>query len=170
MLRRLIRSRAHREGGFSASPAPRAGLALALLLGFLATSACYRYAPLLGEPPAPGAEVRVRLSGGAASELSDRVGQPVRSLEGAVLASSPDSLVLDVGWGALYAGTMFEGRRDTLTFRSDQVLEVDERAFSAVRTTGVAVALAAVILAIFRTMAGGGGGSGGDGTGGTPTF
>ena len=87
-----------------------------------------------------------------------------------MISSSPDALVLEVGWGALYAGTVFEGRRDTLTFKTDDVLEVDEKAFSPLRTTGLTVAITAIVVAIIRSMAGGGGGTGGDGTGGTPAF
>lgn len=152
----------------SAGPAHRAGLALFVVLIVSATSACYRYAPLLGEPPVPGEEVRLRLSGTAAAELSDRVGRSIRSVEGNVLAGTPDSVVVDVGWGAVYAGTVFEGRRDTLRFGADQVLEADRKEFSRARTAGLTAALVAVVVVLFRSIAGGGGGTGGDPGGGTP--
>jgi hypothetical protein len=153
---------------FGAGPTPRVGLALSVLLLLATTSACYRYAPLLGELPAPGEEVRLRLAGPAAAELSDRVGRPIRSVEGSVLAAGPDSLQVDVGWGAIYAGTVFEGRRDTLRFGVDQVLEVDRKEFSRARTAGITAALAAVVVVLFRSISGGGGGTGGDPGGGTP--
>lgn len=167
MLSRESRRRGTLSGN-SAGPAHRAGLALFVVLIVSATSACYRYAPLLGEPPVPGEEVRLRLSGSAAAELSDRVGRSIRSVEGSVLLGTPDSVVVDVGWGAVYAGTVFEGRRDTLRFGADQVLEVDRKEFSRARTAGITAALAAVVVVLFRSIAGGGGGTGGDQGGGTP--
>ncbi len=134
-------------------------LVLALMVG------CHTYQPLLGDPPAPGDEVRVRLSAVAADELSQRKGWTVRSVEGRVLHAVPDSMELDVGWGAVYAGTVFEGRRDTLSIRQNEFVELDRKEFSRGRTVLVAAGVVAVAAALFGAVSGGGGGERGGGNG-----
>jgi hypothetical protein len=137
----------------AASPVPWTGLAL--LLVALATG-CYAYVPMVGEDPSPGEDLRVRLATPAAVELSDRVGRPIRAVEGPLVQLTPDSLTVDVGWGAIYAGTVFEGRRDTLQFHRSQVLEVDRREFSRTRSGILAAGLIAVAILAFRSISGGG--------------
>jgi hypothetical protein len=137
----------------SASPALRVGLALAL---FFTLSGCYSYVAMVGEDPGPGDEVRLRLSAVAAEDLSNQVGRPVRSVEGHFIGLTSDSLRVDVGWGALYAGTVFEGRRDTLQFHRAQLLEVDRKEFSRTRTGILVGALAAVAVVAFRSISAGG--------------
>jgi len=67
-----------------------------------------------------------------------------------------DSLVLDVGWGAVYAGTVFEGRRDTLSFHRHDLLEVDRREFSRRRTALVGAGVVALVVAAWAGISGGG--------------
>jgi hypothetical protein len=136
-----------------ASPVLWTGLAFFLLV---LLPGCYSYAPILGEPPSPGEEVRLRLSGATAAELSERVGRPIRSVEGTVVRVERDSLAVDVGWGAIYAGTVFEGRRDTLTFHEDQILEADRKEFSRLRTGALGVGAALVVIAVIRSLSAGG--------------
>lgn len=136
-----------------ASPVLWAGLAIVSLLGL---TGCYSYQPVIRDDLSPGDPVRLRLSAAAAEELSDRVGLPVRSLEGPLLRMTPDSLRVETGWGAYLAGTVFEARRDTLQFHRNQVLEVDRRDFSRVRTGILIAALAAVGVAIIQSIGGGG--------------
>ena len=133
---------------------------------FLAS--CFSYQPLIETAPTPGDRVRVRLSVSAASQLSDWVGQPIRSVEGTVLYANPDSLRLDVGWGALFAGTRFEGRRDTLTFAERDILGIDRRELSKGRTALVGAGAVAAVVALFRGIRGGGTGTGDNGNGTTP--
>jgi len=68
----------------------------------------------------------------------------------------PDSLRPGVGWGAIYAGTVFEGRRDTLQFQRSQFLEVDRKEFSKTRTGILAAAFGAVVMLMIRSIFGGG--------------
>lgn len=135
------------------SPVRWTGLVLLLLFPL---SGCYSYVPVLGDGLAPGDDVRLRLSAPTATTVSERVGRPIRSVEGPLLAFTSDSLQVDVGWGAIYAGTVFEGRRDTLQFHRSQVLEVDRREFSRVRTGLTAVALTTGAVALIRMITGGG--------------
>jgi hypothetical protein len=135
----------------SVSSALRAGLAL-VLVGWM--TGCYTFVPLVGQDPAPGEEVRLRLAAPAAQELSERMGVPVRSVEGPLVGIGPDSLVVNAGWGALYSGTVFEGRRDTLQFHRSQVLEVDRKELSRTRSAIVGAALIAGAVLLFRAVAG----------------
>lgn len=136
----------------------RAGAMSALALAGLL--ACYSYRPLVGELPAPGDEVRVRMSMETAAAVSARVGHPLRSVQGTVLSANPDSLRLDVGWGALFAGTPFFGRRDTLSFSERDILELDRREFSRGRTALLGAGAIAVIAAVIRGFQSGGGNNG----------
>lgn len=162
---------AHSQRGVCAGPALRVGPALLLLLALgLGAGGCYSYQPLIGVDPAPTEEVRVRLADAAATQLSQRVGVPLRSVEGTVLQVPTDTLFLDVGWGSLYTGTVFEGRRDTLSFHRAQILELDRREFSRSRTALVAGAVVGAVVWIIQAVSGSGGTSGGPGDGENPTF
>ena len=140
---------------------PRSAAALAATLA-LVLSGCYTYTPVIGEPPAPGDEVQLRLSTGAAVELSERVGQPVRSVRGEVLGADDNSLRVSVRWGAIYAGTPFEGRQDTISFREEDVVEIDRRELSWTRTGLLAAGTVAGVAILFGSLEGGNGAPGPD--------
>lgn len=154
--------RAVRAAG--AGPTLVVGPALALVLVFVG---CFAYVPVTGEDPSTGSDVRLRLSNPAAVELSDRVGTVVRSVEGPLVGATPDSLVVDVGWRALYAGTVFEGRRDTLSFHRTEVLEIDQRQLSRTRTGLLGAGFIAAAILVVRSLSGGGS-EGSPGNGGNP--
>ncbi|TVR64280.1 MAG: hypothetical protein EA422_07175 [Gemmatimonadales bacterium] len=149
-----------------AGPGP-SGLGPALAVGLLAVglAGCFSYQPVLDANPEPDADVRLRLAAPAAVTLSERTGRSIRSVEGTLLAATPDSLTVEVRWGAVYAGTPFEGRRDILAFHRSEVLEIDRREFSRTRTGIVAAGLTGVALLILRSFLGGGGDAGGVGPG-----
>lgn len=132
-----------------ASPVLRTGLALLFLT---ALGGCYSYQAVLGDDLRPGDPVRLRLASEPAQRLSAQVGSAVRSVEGPLLRATSDSLRLSVGWGAYYAGTMFEGRQDTLQFHRSEVLEIDRREFSRVRTGVVVAALTTAIVVLFKAI------------------
>ncbi len=143
---------------------------LLFVVPFLVLGGCHRYTPLEGVAPAPGDEVRVRLTVGAAVELSDRLGTPVRSVDGIALRAGADSVVLTVPGGMRYAGTVFEARQDTLAFHQAQVVQVERKEFSRGRTAvAAAVAIAAAIW-IIRAVGGSGGVSGDPSNGGGGPF
>jgi hypothetical protein len=140
--------------------------AACLLLALLVLGGCHRYAPLDGVAPAPGDEVRVRLTAGAAVEWSDRLGTTVRSVEGVALVPRGDSVALERSGGMRYAGTVFEARRDTLIFHPAQVVEVERRELSRGRTALAAAAVLAVGIWIIRAVGGSGSVIGDPGNGG----
>jgi hypothetical protein len=123
-----------------------------VLLFLTVLGGCYTYQAVLGEDLGPGDPVRLRLASEPAQRLSARVGSAVRSVEGPLLRTTPDSLRLSVTWGAYYAGTMFEGRQDTLQFHRSEVLEVDRREFSRVRTGVVVAALTTAVVVLFKAI------------------
>jgi hypothetical protein len=140
-----------------------------LVAGPFLLAACYTYVPVVGETPSPGEQVRVQLSQDQAVRLSERTGHTIRRLEGRVFRAEPDSLTLDVGWGAVYAGTMFEGRRDTLSFHRGDLLEVDRRELSRGRTALVSAGFVALVTTIVLGITGGADtGEPGNGNGTTP--
>jgi len=151
---------------YPTSPA-RAGLVAVLMLGL---AGCYHFVPLNQETPIPGEHIRVRLSPGAAMGLTERLGQQVRTVEGPLISSLGDSLSLDVGWGGLYAGTPFEGRRETLSFSADAIVEVERRELSRTRTGVVGGLVLAATVLVIQAISGGGGRPGRDGTGAPPQF
>ncbi len=149
-----------------AGPGPSGlGPALVLVLLVFGLAGCFSYQPVLDGNPEPDAEVRLRLSAPAAVTVSERTGRSIRSVEGTLLAATTDSLTVEVRWGAVYAGTPFEGRRDVLAFHRSEVLEIDRREFSRTRTGIVVTGLAGAALLILRSFLGGGGDAGGVGPG-----
>lgn len=149
-----------------AGPGPSGpGPALVVLLLLFGLAGCFSYQPVLDGNPEPDAEVRLRLAAPAAVMLSERTGRTIRSVEGTLLGVTPDSLSLEVRWGAVYAGTPFEGRRDVLAFHRSEVVEIDRREFSRTRTSIVAAGLTGVAFLILRSFSGGGGDQGGAGPG-----
>lgn len=124
------------------------------LAAVVLSAGCHRYAPLVGVSPQPGDQVRIRLSAAEAERVSGMTGTPIRSVEGYVLRVSPEGMTVDVGWGAVYAGTRFEGRRDTLDFRAGDILEVDRREFSRARTAIALAGAVAAVGALFRALGG----------------
>lgn len=149
-------------------PRSRATIASGLLALFV-FSGCYTFTPVPtpapDEPPV-GDHVRVWLAAPAAQRLSDRMGQSIRRVEGTVLlpppvdgSTNPETLRLEVGWGAIYAGTALEGRRDTLTLGGADLLQIEQREISWTRSA--LVGLAGTVLAVLLLGAFTGGDSGG---------
>lgn len=134
------------------------GIGLPVVLAAL--TACYSFQPAVGGGVEPTEDVRVRLSHEQALELSEMTGRELRSLRGRVLRAEEDSVTLDVGWGGVYAGTVFEGRRDTLSFHRRDLVEIDRREFSWVRTALVAGGVGVALGILVGQIAGGGGGNG----------
>lgn len=140
----------------AAGLALRAGPAVVLALAMVVLSGCHSYRPMLESDPVPGDRVRVRLSSEAASDVSRLVNSPVASVSGTVMAVQTDSLTLNASWGAIFAGTRFAARRDTLTFERTDLLQIERRELSRGRSAVVLGALAAMAIALYRTFGGGG--------------
>lgn len=108
------------------------------------------------------------LSNETSLRLSQQVGQTVRSVEGTVLAIRADTMQVDVAWRALYAGTRFEGARDTIDFHRSEILQVDRRELSRTRTALAIGGAIAALVAVISGVSSGGGGSDPDPNGTVP--
>jgi hypothetical protein len=128
-------------------------VAAALLLS---TTACYTYVPTTSDPT-PGTVVRARLTAAGSVRLMEVRGNAVRTVEGAVVSTRPDTLALAM-WSSAGVGP---GRQaDTLALGRQEIAGLELKQFSAFRT-GVAIgvaslALAALVVAAFHAAGGGG--------------
>ncbi len=127
-------------------------LTSALVVIFL--SACFRYVPV--ENPPPGAEVRASLSVEGAVRQSERLGQPVRSLSGKLVGFDNGDVQLDIITAASRGTFNDIVLRDTLAIPRDQVLVIEQREISWVRTGLVAVGVTAAAIAGIASVTSGG--------------
>lgn len=131
----------------------RLPLTVVPLLG-LGLAACVTYTPIPPDAPAPGDEIRVHLTLEETERLRDQTGRRVERLEGRIQPGAPvaDSLRMMVTWGAAWAGTPLEGRRDAITLPRSSVVEVERKEVSRSRTAVLGVAMAAVVVMLFRSI------------------
>ena len=123
----------------------------------LALCGCSVYVPLNPDTPPPvGTDVRARLTTPGAVRISDRLGSPVREVEGQILSFLGDSLGL-----SLMATTEF-GRPwdsvDTLKLGTIEIFQLEEKKLDRRRTAllagGVGVVSGVLIAALFRAAGG----------------
>lgn len=127
-------------------------------------SGCYTYQVV--QQPRSGAEVRAVLTVEGAVRQSERLGQPIRSLSGRFVAGDDARLHLDVITGQSRGTFNDIVLRDTLAVPRDQIVALEEREVSWIRTALVGVAAAAVaVVAIGSVTSGGGDIEGGSGPG-----
>ncbi len=138
-------------------------LALAAL-----TAACHTYRPVT-TPPEAGSDVRIRLTAPGAIELSRESDDAVRTYQGQLVGTGPDTLTLSVVQAR--SASQFQPTR---TLRNEFPIPrsfvegIEVRELSAWRTTLVSAAAAGVVgFLIYRAAGGGGGSDPGDGENGT---
>lgn len=130
----------------------------AALMALLALTACTTYIPHTIEPPPPtGTEVKARLTTPGAIRVTDLMGQPVRELEGTLVAWSTDSLQI-----ALLSATEY-GRPwdsvDTLGLAITELSFLEEKRINTGRTVlfvGATAAVAGIVIAALWKAAVGG--------------
>lgn len=134
---------------------------LTLVAALFVLCGCTVYLPLNPEvPPPAGTNVRARLTTPGAVRISDRLGSPVREIEGEILSFWGDSLGL-----SLMATTEY-GRPwdsvDTLKIATAEVFQFEEKRLDKTRTAflvgGVGVVTGIVIGAIYSAAGGADGG------------
>jgi hypothetical protein len=138
------------------------GFMTLLLLCFVlpVTSGCFALQPVTDGGPVPGDQVRLTLSPESSDRLSERIGRPVRSIQGRVLAVTPESLRLEVTWGAVYAGTPLEGQREVLELGTDEFSELERRELSTLRSALAVAGVVTVLALLARSLSSGGQGTG----------
>lgn len=129
---------------------PRSAPLLLVLL--LALAGCYTYQPVGGVVPAPGERIRLDLSDEGSARISRRIGYPIQRLEGRVIEAEPSSLLLGVSWGGIYAGTPFEDRRDTLSFRESDYFRLERRRLNVARTGAFGLGVVAVLAIVYQWL------------------
>lgn len=119
----------------------------------LALCGCSVYVPLSPDTPPPvGTDVRARLTTPGAVRISDRMGAPVREVEGEVLSVGADS----IGFGLLTASeyTRPWDSVDTLRVSTLEIFEMEEKRLDRTRTAilvgGVGIVTGVVIAAMFN--------------------
>jgi hypothetical protein len=118
------------------------------LLGVLplALGACFSYAPVDSQAPAPeGQFVALRITDRGRVGLNDRFGDGVREIAGRVVRQDGTDLVLSVDHMTNVDGETTRWAGDTTRVSRDYVGRMTERRFSPARTSAVVVAAAAAI-------------------------
>lgn len=140
---------------------------LALVLLLAGGCATYRPAPDVASVP-EGREIRMRLSDAG----SDRVGEYTATgdrhdVEGSLVRADADSVVVALWRSDVASGSArFEPGRVEVPLERDQVLLVEEKQLSTVRTVGLVAGLAAGVYLIFDQLFGGSTAGGIEGGGG----
>jgi hypothetical protein len=142
------------------------GIALAVCQ--LTTTACYAFIPTTSTVLPETTPVTVRLSAAGSVALQQSLGQNVNEVEGAVLRSGPDSLVVAVE--KMYTSTRqsFESSGTTTSLPRSYIEEVKVRTFSRKRTVFTILGALALGIGGAASVAGGGGNAPPDGGGTTP--
>jgi hypothetical protein len=118
----------------------------AAVLASLAAQACYSYAPVDSQSPAPaGQYVALRISDRGRVGLNDRFGEGVREIAGRVVQQEGNDLVLSVDHISNLEGAVTRWAGDTTRVNRDYVGYMTARRFSAAKTSLIAVAAAAGI-------------------------
>ena len=109
-------------------------------------AACYTYAPIELATTQPGTEVRARVSAATADQLEPILGSTNRLLVGTVIASSPDTLLVEVPT-VLRAeiGGGIQTLHQRVAIPRSGLLEMESRKLDRFRTYAVAGVAAVVV-------------------------
>lgn len=144
--------------------AARRLIAMAMLLSSAATlSGCYAFIPNTSPTLAAATPVTVSLTLGGTVALQETLGQGVNEIEGTVLRSSPDSLVVAVDNTYTVTRQKFSSSGTTASVPRPYINQVKVRTFSKRRTLFMIFGVAVVGAAAGATVAAGGGNSPPDG-------
>ncbi len=150
------------------SIAARRSIGVALtLIGLVSMNACYAFIPTTSTTLAAATPVTVKLTLPGTVALQPILGQGVNELDGTVLRSSNDSLVVAIDKMYTLGRQAFGSSGTTAALARPYIEEVQVRTFSRKRTTLMvigAIAVGAVAAASIKA----GGGSDAGGTGPTP--
>lgn len=127
-------------------PNARAWIAAATLA---ATTACYSYSVVRPTDVPAGASVRAELSPDAAARLAERRGREDGALSGRFVASSADTLVLDVLYPRDHSAAVAQPLYDRLELATTEVRRLEVQRLNRGRTIAVAglgAAAAAVLV------------------------
>jgi hypothetical protein len=143
---------------------PAAVLVLATLVG------CETFQPASLDSLPPGSRVRALLTDHGAERMGElRRGGDDERVEGMLMSTGPDSLVLEVWRTDLATAAVFDPGRVRVPLGRADVLQISERQFSTLRTGALLAGLAGAAYLLIETIWNGAGGTV-DGGGGGPAI
>jgi hypothetical protein len=132
---------------------------LCTLLVCALTTGCYAYAAAAPDSVPVGADVRARISATQAERVGEVLGRDNRVLQGVVMESGAETLLLAVPSVATTPGAPDQRLRQNLPIPRSEILELEIRRLDPWRTAGLVGAAAAVLGYIVVEAFDGNGGS-----------
>jgi hypothetical protein len=142
-------------------------VALILSVACFVVGGCYSYVPIETAPP--GTDIRARLTADAAVRRSQGLDEPILQYHGMVVASTPDSLMLDMLIARNSSVFQQIEIRDTMSLARSEIQSLMGRRLSLTKSLLVTVATGAAAFGIIKGIDQIVGGTGDDEDGGTPT-
>ena len=109
-----------------------------IVAGVVAVSGCYVRRAIHEPGPVPGTTVEIKLTSDATIGLSGLIGPNVRMLDGRVIATSPDTIVIAITRAVKTDATAQEWRGERVAIARSSIATVEGRRLSPV-TTGILV-------------------------------
>lgn len=115
----------------------------------LLSMGCYSYATLDPVSAQPGTSVRARINAATADQLEPLLGMETRLLTGVVIATAPDTMIIEVPTAARTpSGGSIVALRQRVSVPRSGLLELEARTLNRGRTTIVAVGTTAAVTAL----------------------
>ena len=115
----------------------------------LALGGCYTYATIDPATTQPGTPVRARINAVTADQLEPLLGMETRLLTGIVIATAPDTMIIEVPTAASTPGSGGIVRlKQRVSVPKTGMLELESRTLNKGRTTLVAVGASAGVTAL----------------------
>ena len=112
-------------------------------------SGCYSYATIDPATTQPGTKVRARINAQTADMLEPLLGMETRLLSGVVIATAPDTMIIEVPTaGRTASGGSIIALRQRVSVPRSGLLELESRTLNRGRTTLVAVGATAAVTAL----------------------
>lgn len=128
-------------------------------------SGCYTYSAMAPEAVQPGANVRARITADQADRASELLGTESRILQGVVVRSDAEALILSISAVVGTTGLQVQRLRQNLPIPPSALLELEVRRLDKTRTAAVVAGAAAVAGYLVYEAFDTGGGSPGRGRG-----
>lgn len=143
--------------GYVRGPCRRTSTALLLLATLSLSAGCYTFESSTIEAVRPGMDLRARLSPSGVETVTELTGEPRTSVDGRLERMDGETVVLSV-WRTDLIGSNFEPGRLELPLPRAQIVGLEEKRLSHLRTGGVVAGITAGLYLFVRVVWGGVGG------------
>lgn len=123
-----------------------------LAISFLGLAGCYSYAPAPVPGLARGAAVRVHMTTPFDLRITQVTVNDVAMVDGEVIGFTADTLALSAWWLQGASGFDYPAAGETLRIPGDRIGRVEKRRLSAVRSAGLAGAVAGITTLLVATL------------------